>query len=58
MGKKIITIFYFISVDIDNYHDKYQIFIYIKFKVGLKRLVDIFDNVDDKKLSTNISVAE
>ncbi len=22
MGKKIITIFYFISVDIDNYHDK------------------------------------
>ncbi len=49
MGKK---------VDIDNYPDKYQIFIYIKFKVGLKRLVDIFNYVDDKKLSTNISVAE
>ncbi len=31
MAKKIITIF-FISVDIDNYHDKCQIFISFKFK--------------------------
>ncbi len=27
MAKKIITIIFFISVDIDNYHDKCQIFI-------------------------------
>ncbi len=32
MAKKIITIFFFISVDIDNYHDKCQIFISFKFK--------------------------
>ncbi len=32
MGKKIIKIIFFISVDIDNYHDKCQIFISFKFK--------------------------
>ncbi len=35
MAKKIITIIliiFFISVDIDNYHDKCQIFISFKFK--------------------------
>ncbi len=32
MAKKIITIIFFISVDIDNYHDKCQIFISVKFK--------------------------
>ncbi len=32
MAQKIITIIIFISVDIDNYHDKCQIFIYFKFK--------------------------
>ncbi len=30
--KKISTIFFFISVDIDNYHDKCHIFISFKFK--------------------------
>ncbi len=32
MAQKIITINIFISVDIDNYHDKCQIFISFKFK--------------------------
>ncbi len=32
MAKKIITIIFFISVDIDNYHDKCQNFISFKFK--------------------------
>ncbi len=32
MAKKIITIIFFISVGIDNYHDKCQIFISFKFK--------------------------
>ncbi len=32
MAKKMITIIFFISVDIDNYHDKCQIFISFKFK--------------------------
>ncbi len=32
MGKKMITIIFFISVDIDNYHYKCQIFISFKFK--------------------------
>ncbi len=32
MAKTIITIIFFISVDIDNYHDKCQIFISFKFK--------------------------
>ncbi len=31
-AKKIITIIIFISGDIDNYHDKCQIFISFKFK--------------------------
>ncbi len=32
MAQKIITIIFFISVDIDNYHNKSQIFISFKFK--------------------------
>ncbi len=32
MAQKIITIIIFISVDIDNYHDKCKIFISFKFK--------------------------
>ncbi len=32
MAQKIIKIIFFISVDIDNYHDKCQIFISFKFK--------------------------
>ncbi len=32
MAQKIITIIIFISVDIDNYHDKCQIFISFMFK--------------------------
>ncbi len=32
MAKKIIMMQFFISVDIDNYHDTFQIFIYFKFK--------------------------
>ncbi len=32
MAPKIITIILFISVDIDNYHGKCQIFISFKFK--------------------------
>ncbi len=32
MAQKIITIIVFISVDVDNYHDKCQIFISFKFK--------------------------
>ncbi len=33
MAQKIITIKIFISVDIDSYHNKFQIFISFKFKV-------------------------
>ncbi len=32
MAQKMITIIILISVDIDNYHDKCQIFISFKFK--------------------------
>ncbi len=32
MAQKIITIIFFTSVNIDNYHDKFQIFISFKFK--------------------------
>jgi len=32
MAKKIITMYFFISVDLDNYHDKYHIFISFNFK--------------------------
>ncbi len=35
MAQNIITIIIFISVDIDNYHDKCQIFISFKFKAKL-----------------------
>ncbi len=35
MAQRIITIIIFISVDIDNYHDKCQIFISFKFKVKI-----------------------
>ncbi len=35
MAKKIIKIIFFISVDIDNYHDKCQIFISFKFKARI-----------------------
>ncbi len=35
MAKKNITIIFFISVDIDNYHDKFQIFISFKFKARI-----------------------
>ncbi len=35
MAKKIIMIIFFISVDIDNYHDKCQIFISFKFKARI-----------------------
>ncbi len=31
-AQKCITIIFYISVDIDNYHDKCQIFIYFKFE--------------------------
>ncbi len=31
-GQNINTIYFFISVNIDNYHDKFQIFISFKFK--------------------------
>ncbi len=37
MAKKIITIIFFISVDIVNYHDKCQIFISFKFKPRILR---------------------
>ncbi len=33
MAQKSITIVFFISVDIDSYHDKCQIFISFKFKL-------------------------
>ncbi len=35
MAKNIITIIFLISVDIDNYHDKCQIFISFKFKARI-----------------------
>ncbi len=34
MAKKIITIIFFISVDIDNYHDNCQI-LFFKFKARI-----------------------
>ena len=41
MVKNVITITFFISVDIDNYHDECQIIISFKFKVGLDRMKEI-----------------
>ncbi len=35
MAKTIITMIFFISVDIDNYHDKCQIFISFEFKARI-----------------------
>ncbi len=35
MAKKNITIIFFISVDIDNFHDKCQILIFFKFKARI-----------------------
>lgn len=32
VAKNVITVKHFISFYIDNYHDKYQIIIYFKFK--------------------------
>ncbi len=44
MAQKIITIIFFISVDIDNYHDTYQIFISFKFKARILLHLLIFLN--------------
>ncbi len=44
MAKKIITIIIFISVDIDNYHDKCQIFISFKFKARYLLQSESFTN--------------
>ncbi len=44
MAKKIITIIIFISVDIDNYHDKCQIFISFKFKARFLLQSESFRN--------------
>ncbi len=44
MAKKIITIIFVISVDIDNYHDKCQIFISFKFKARILLHLLIFHN--------------
>jgi len=44
MAQKIITIIIFISVDIDNYHDKCQIFISFKFKARCLLQSEIFRN--------------
>ncbi len=41
---KIITIIIFISVDIDNYHDKCQIFISFKFKARFLLQSESFRN--------------
>ncbi len=44
MAQKIITIILFISVDIDNYHDKCQIFISFKFKARFLLQSESFRN--------------
>ncbi len=44
MAQKIITIIIFISVDIDNYHDKWQIFISFKFKARFLLQSESFRN--------------
>ncbi len=44
MAQKIITIIIFISVDIDNYHDKCQIFISFKFKARFLLQSESFRN--------------
>ncbi len=44
MAKKIIMIIIFISVDIDNYHDKCQIFISFKFKARFLLQSESFRN--------------
>ncbi len=44
MAQKIITIIIFISVDIDNYHDKCQIFIFFKFKARFLLQSESFRN--------------
>ncbi len=44
MAQKIITIIIFISVDIDNYHDKCQIFISFKFKARFLLQSESFTN--------------
>ncbi len=44
MAQKIITIIIFISVDIDNYHDKCQIFISLKFKARFLLQSESFTN--------------
>ncbi len=44
MAQNIITIIIFISVDIDNYHDKCQIFISFKFKARFLLQSESFTN--------------
>ncbi len=44
MAQKIIMIIIFISVDIDNYHDKCQIFISFKFKARFLLQSESFRN--------------
>ncbi len=44
MAQKIITIIILISVDIDNYHDKCQIFISFKFKARFLHQSESFRN--------------
>ncbi len=44
MAQKIITIIIFISADIDNYHDKCQIFISFKFKARFLLQSESFRN--------------
>ncbi len=44
MAKNIITIMFFISVDIDNYHDKCQIFISFKFKARFCSKVKVVES--------------
>ncbi len=44
MAQKIITIIIFTSVDIDNYHDKCQIFISFKFKARFLLQSESFRN--------------
>ncbi len=48
MAKNIVTIKFFISVDIDNYHNNFQIFISFKFK---GRFLLLSEN--DKKQTVN-----
>ncbi len=44
MAQRIITIIIFISVDIDNYHDKCPIFISFKFKARFLLQSESFRN--------------